>query len=112
MRAEGTAETSTCPRATAVWPIIPTFRRMADGYSLFRWTVEAKFYHAGLFHSKARTTLELLALPMARVFPAHGRLTENGSISLPGRMTFISGGSAFRTESQSNSLLAQRLRRE
>jgi Tol biopolymer transport system component len=100
--AEEIAATSTCPRANAAWPIIPTFRRMADGSLLLRWTVEPKFSPVGLFHSKARTRFELLALPTARVFRARGRLTVNGSISLPRRMTFISGGSAFRMESQSS----------
>src|SRR5271170_6326099 len=112
MRAVGIAGTSTCPPANAAWPIIPTFRRTADGYSLLRWTAEAKLFPAGSFHSMARMKLELSALPTAPVVRALGRLMVNGSISQPGRMTFISGGSAFLMENQSSSPLAQHLRKE
>ena len=63
MRAEGIAGMSTCPRANAAWPIIPTFHRIADGYSLLRWTAEVKFFPAGSFHSRARTTGEIVGPP-------------------------------------------------
>src|ERR1700716_2810215 len=112
MRAGGIAEMSTCPPANAAWPIIPTFRRTADGYSSLRWTAEAKLFPAGSFPFRARTTFELSALPMGRVFRAHGRLMVNGSISQPRRILFTSGGNAFQMENQSNSPLAQRLRKE
>src|ERR1700677_2013622 len=102
MRAEGVAGTFTCPRVNAAWPIIPTFHRMADGYWLLRWTAEVRFCPAGSFHSRAQTTLRLLALLMAPAFQAPGHLTVNGSISLPRRMTSISGVSAFQMETRSS----------
>src|SRR3984885_11378843 len=112
MRAGGIAGMSTCPWENAEWPIIPPFRQTADGYLLLRWTAEARLFPAGSFHSTAPMKSELLALPMGRVFRARGRLMVNGSILQPGRMTFTSGGTAFLREIQSNSPLAQRLRKE
>jgi serine/threonine protein kinase len=112
MTAVEIAGTSTCPRANAAWPIIPTFRRTADGYSSLRWTAVAKSFPAGSFHSMARMKFELWVLPMVRVFRVRGRPMANGSISQPKRIPFTSGGSAFRMENQSNLPLARHLRKE
>ena len=67
-----------------------------------RWTVEARFFLAGLFRFWANARSESLALPVACASRARGPLTANGSISPPRRMIFIFGGNVFQMESQNS----------
>src|SRR6267142_4639438 len=105
MKAAGKAATFTFLPVSAEWLIIPIFRRTGDGCSLWRWAVAGTFCPAESFHFREVPTSASLVLAIAGVFPALGPLTAIGCTSMHGLTIFISGGSAFRAEKPSKSLL-------
>src|SRR6266851_1847355 len=93
--------------ASAAWLITHFFPRTDSKCLLLRWILTAKSCPAGLFRSRVEATRKSLGLPTVHAFPAPGLRTESGCTSPQELTNFISGGSVFPAENQSNSAPAQ-----